>query len=344
MEGDNNNSMNHSLKIVSEYLANHSSTNDKSPQQHISYFPTGVSNSNGLISPVSDNNNSGSPQEYQEVAQARRQTPPTLRFSQMNLGEQIAPMQPNYPRQGFSPSGTSTPSYNSTPSNFHLPSPGPGTGHSNMQQNMQHPMINSHAQVSQSPTPSSATASDSFSRPSTSSYSWTPSSTPHQSPFPSFTSAHGSPSLTSSTTMTSQHRGPTGFSPQQQHSPMQPPPYGNRVYPYTPTVPTMAAPVLSNIQNPGGQMSIVGGMGQLGHPYPHGHHAHHGHRHLGQQSAYPHHPHPHNDRPFKCDQCTQSFNRNHDLKRHKRIHLAIKPFPCGFCDKSFSRKDALKVS
>lgn len=53
---------------------------------------------------------------------------------------------------------------------------------------------------------------------------------------------------------------------------------------------------------------------------------------------------PHNERPFKCDQCPQSFNRNHDLKRHKRIHLAVKPFPCGHCEKSFSRKDALKVS
>jgi uncharacterized Zn-finger protein len=52
---------------------------------------------------------------------------------------------------------------------------------------------------------------------------------------------------------------------------------------------------------------------------------------------------PQQDRPFKCDQCPQSFNRNHDLKRHKRIHLAVKPFPCTFCEKSFSRKDALKV-
>ena len=72
-------------------------------------------------------------------------------------------------------------------------------------------------------------------------------------------------------------------------------------------------------------------------------------------SGNPHHPHAHhhhhagaptqvaNERPFKCDQCPQSFNRNHDLKRHKRIHLAVKPFPCGHCDKSFSRKDALKV-
>ncbi|CAG8733658.1 5093_t:CDS:2 [Gigaspora rosea] len=48
------------------------------------------------------------------------------------------------------------------------------------------------------------------------------------------------------------------------------------------------------------------------------------------------------DRPFKCDQCPQSFNRNHDLKRHKRIHLAVKPYPCPYCEKQFSRKDALK--
>ena len=58
-----------------------------------------------------------------------------------------------------------------------------------------------------------------------------------------------------------------------------------------------------------------------------------------------HHPQqqPVNDRLFKCDQCPQSFNHNHDLERHKRIHLAVRPFPCGHCNKSFSRKDALKV-
>ncbi|KAK9382157.1 uncharacterized protein V2V93DRAFT_357778 [Kockiozyma suomiensis] len=62
----------------------------------------------------------------------------------------------------------------------------------------------------------------------------------------------------------------------------------------------------------------------------------HMHPHMQQQQA------PLQDRPFKCDQCLQSFNRNHDLKRHKRIHLDVKPFPCANCDKTFSRKDALK--
>ena len=77
----------------------------------------------------------------------------------------------------------------------------------------------------------------------------------------------------------------------------------------------------------GGMMSGYSGMPQAG---MYGAHA---------QSQQP----QQNDRPFKCDQCPQSFNRNHDLKRHKRIHLAVKPFPCGHCEKSFSRKDALKV-
>lgn len=78
-------------------------------------------------------------------------------------------------------------------------------------------------------------------------------------------------------------------------------------------------------------MSMIPGMGvpQYGHPMMYGA----GHGQAPQQS----------ERPFKCDQCVQSFSRNHDLKRHKRIHLAVKPFPCTFCSKSFSRKDALKV-
>ncbi|CUS09427.1 unnamed protein product [Tuber aestivum] len=68
------------------------------------------------------------------------------------------------------------------------------------------------------------------------------------------------------------------------------------------------------------------------------------HGHAGPMAHYPgaHHQQQQTERPFKCDQCPQSFNRNHDLKRHKRIHLAVKPFPCNNCEKSFSRKDALK--
>ena len=99
-------------------------------------------------------------------------------------------------------------------------------------------------------------------------------------------------------------------------------------------------PILSNIHNPNAQMALVGSIppALMSSSFNSGIAAQMPHMYNAQQQS------PHNDRPFKCDQCPQSFNRNHDLKRHKRIHLAVKPFPCGHCDKSFSRKDALKVS
>lgn len=96
-------------------------------------------------------------------------------------------------------------------------------------------------------------------------------------------------------------------------------------------LPAMAGPIMSYVHNPPNQMAFVGGMTmqhQMGEPM-YGHHP-------GQLQQQ-------NDRPFKCDQCPQSFNRNHDLKRHKRIHIIVKRFPCGHCEKSFSRKEALKV-
>ncbi|EHA46227.1 hypothetical protein MCOR07_008610 [Pyricularia oryzae] len=63
-----------------------------------------------------------------------------------------------------------------------------------------------------------------------------------------------------------------------------------------------------------------------------------------QHAIYPHPPSDKSNsaRPFKCSTCSVAFNRNHDLKRHTRIHLSVKPFPCKSCDKAFSRKDALK--
>jgi len=101
----------------------------------------------------------------------------------------------------------------------------------------------------------------------------------------------------------------------------------------------MSGPVLSHLNHPNNQLALVGG---LSHGMMQGFHSSHVPHMYGHHHPPPP-PNPPNDRPFRCDQCPQSFNRNHDLKRHKRIHLAVKPFPCGHCDKSFSRKDALKV-
>ncbi|KAK3954562.1 hypothetical protein QBC32DRAFT_368517 [Pseudoneurospora amorphoporcata] len=95
-------------------------------------------------------------------------------------------------------------------------------------------------------------------------------------------------------------------------------------------------PVMSNMHQPGTPLAMVGMSGihyGTHHPMTQYHRYGASHEQLGPRQG---------DRPYKCDQCTQGFNRNHDLKRHKRIHLATKPYPCGNCEKSFSRKDALK--
>ncbi|OWP00936.1 transcription factor Zn, C2H [Marssonina coronariae] len=183
--------------------------------------------------------------------------------------------------------------------------------------------------ASQPPQQSPLHAPDPYGRPPATPNYYTPSSTPQQSSFPSY--AHQSP----------QQSPQTSAAPTDRMSPVSAPPHASMAAPqayhsrpsYTGyALPGLAGPIMSNVHTPGNQMALVGGMSMQG--YPSHHQQLYGHHSQGQ-------PLP-NDRPFKCDQCPQSFNRNHDLKRHKRIHLAVKPFPCGHCEKSFSRKDALK--
>lgn len=46
-------------------------------------------------------------------------------------------------------------------------------------------------------------------------------------------------------------------------------------------------------------------------------------------------------RPYQCLRCPASFARNHDLKRHAKLH-GSKAYKCSGCDKIFSRRDAIK--
>lgn len=46
-------------------------------------------------------------------------------------------------------------------------------------------------------------------------------------------------------------------------------------------------------------------------------------------------------RPFRCNACPASFARNHDLKRHLKLHDKTAWKCCG-CQKVFSRRDAIK--
>ncbi|KAH7920623.1 hypothetical protein BV22DRAFT_1039626 [Leucogyrophana mollusca] len=46
-------------------------------------------------------------------------------------------------------------------------------------------------------------------------------------------------------------------------------------------------------------------------------------------------------RPYRCYVCPASFARNHDLKRHAKLHDK-KAWQCAGCDKMFSRRDAIK--
>lgn len=178
------------------------------------------------------------------------------------------------------------------------------------------------------PTPTLYGVSQPSSTPQQSSYPYSGPSPVRQSPHPdSARPGRGSPQLSLSSG--SQDHHPNHF--------VRPP------YPSY-SLPPMPGPVMTNVNSPNGQMTMVGGMqqGMIPPGYNSGYVAN-TQTMYGGQPPQPVQP-AAADRPFKCDQCPQSFNRNHDLKRHKRIHLAVKPFPCTHCDKSFSRKDALKVS
>ena len=228
---------------------------------------------------------------------------------------------------------------------FSTPLGGSGSNYGGMpshhsSQHLQNPILAGQSS-SQPPTPVT-TGPDSFRAPPTPSYPYSASSTPQQSNFPAF--SQPSPTQPSPTTSAGGSRGLSSMAAPQQGSGMAPPlgygsarPPSQSSYPYH-SLPHVPGPVMSNIGNPGGQMALVPGVGGMSMPAGYGPHSGHHLPHMyGQQANQ-------QDRPFKCDICPQSFNRNHDLKRHKRIHLAVKPFPCTFCDKSFSRKDALKVS
>lgn len=257
----------------------------------------------------------------------------------------------NFPRNASSPSaGEALPP---PPYELSLPpfptsmamsgsSGGAGLSSHTGQQQMPTNLLSSHQAASQAPQSAPLSASEQYAPrpPPTSSYQYNPSATPQQSSFPAYTQppSQSQPSPLSANAP-SNRISPHSLNPAHNSMPAPPPHYSRPSYNGYPLPALAGGPIMSNVHSPGGQMALVNGMGMGGY---------HGQNNGMPQHMYGGHPsqqqqQQQNDRPFKCDQCPQSFNRNHDLKRHTRIHLAVKPFPCGHCEKSFSRKDALKV-
>ncbi|KAJ9155603.1 hypothetical protein NKR23_g1716 [Pleurostoma richardsiae] len=267
-----------------------------------------------------------------------------------------------------SPYGQELPSFGAALAGNGGSSHGALGGQQSAGQQLQNPILNSQNPGTQPPTPNATTAPDSYSRaPPTPSYAYPPSSTPQQPSFSTYSQPSPTqPSPPTGSSVPGSSRGPL---PGSQHSSGMAPPIGYGAssgarggppppqqatgYPPPPYhhLSGVAGPVMSNIGNPGGQMALVSGgvpglhTGGMGLPPGFPGAGHQGGHHLpqlfGSSHAAAHHM-QQQERPFRCDTCPQSFNRNHDLKRHQRIHLAVKPYPCTFCDKAFSRKDALK--
>ncbi|KAI0118404.1 hypothetical protein GGR51DRAFT_215625 [Nemania sp. FL0031] len=326
--------------------------------------------SDSISPPSSSLNSSSSHSPHTSITQYSNQNgwsvPNTSSYTYGSVtpGAQSTVMTSNYNRHLYSPSapgapgGTGQPSYSARNSqspatadglappyenvnhSYPMSMSGGATSHSSFppqpphSQHLQHTILSS--QTSQAPSSAASAPSENYSRaPPTPGYYTASSSTPQQPPFPAFPPPHPSPSQLSPSTTGGPTRGIPSLS-SQHHAPMGAlPPYGNRHYNYPTPVSSLGSMVLSNMGNPGGQMHLMGAANPLstyhhaGHPLPH-----HG--------IYAGAPNSQQDRPYRCDICPQSFSRNHDLKRHKRIHLAIKPFPCEYCDKAFSRRDALK--
>lgn len=204
------------------------------------------------------------------------------------------------------------------------------------QQRMHHGILSQQQQPFQNPPQGFPYGLDKYSsRPLPTLASYTPSSAPQQLIFPTYTLQTPT---TQSPGLANPDSGPENRNPETLHqeditspsidSKQQRPPSPSQ------NLPVLSSQVISNVHNSEPQIVPVGGMGM-----PYGPH---------RIGTFPDGPHPRqqipqNDRPFKCDQCLHAFNRNHDLKRHKRLHLPVKPFPCNHCEKSYSRRDALKV-
>ena len=218
-----------------------------------------------------------------------------------------------------------------------LPSMAPQQSQAHQQQQaMQNQMLGSSTPTTTQPSP--VQHQEAFRAPPTPTF-YSGQSTPQTATFPYST---GPPSQVTPLSVSGSMPGRAQMSPATTGpmSSLPAPPvqsphaYQGRFAPY--------GPVMSNMHNPGGQPIMVGGLGH--HGMMAGFNSGHAASMQGMYGTPTPQPSQVADRPFKCDECPQSFNRNHDLKRHKRIHLAVKPFPCAHCDKSFSRKDALKVS
>lgn len=226
-------------------------------------------------------------------------------------------------------------------------SSGPSPTSQQPQQAMAHVLMNAQATTATvPPTPPAHNNVDAYGQklPSTPLYSGSQQSTPQQATFQPYqngggsamhhSSANGPPSRISPIQVQLQGEG--------QHQLTQ---YSSRPYPSY-SLPAMSGPIMTNVHHPNSQLALMGSLQpNLLPAFNSGHAA----TMSSMYNGHPHHIHglmqhpPPDDRPYRCDQCTQSFRRNHDLKRHKRIHLAVKPYPCDHCAKSFSRKDALKV-